>query len=133
MKALFALLILTICLVVMPPGKTKASSIDHQVSFVANFNPLPAPAVVTAQEKGGDLLVMQYSNPACDQFAYVQQPAVMKQEKFGCTSPKRSFEIILYNSQGLRKSKHPPTNTKVMQNKNQVAVYRTKIGSATAI
>ena len=51
MNAILAFLILAICLVAMPPGKSQALGFDHEISFVADVATI-APAVV-AQEIGG--------------------------------------------------------------------------------
>ena len=51
MKAILAFLFLAILLVVMPPGQSQASSIDHGITFVADVGPIAPAAMV--QEIGG--------------------------------------------------------------------------------
>jgi hypothetical protein len=59
MKAILALMILMIGLVVMPPGPVHATSIDHGISYVADVGYV-APAIVV-QEIGG-VAYQQLSN-----------------------------------------------------------------------
>jgi len=59
MKTILAFLFLVICLVVMPPGYSQASSIDHGITFVADVGHVAPVAMV--QEIGG-IAYRQFSN-----------------------------------------------------------------------
>lgn len=105
MKTVLAFLFLAICLVVMPPGPSRATCIDDQIVFVADAGCI-VPATVAVQEKGGDF-VMQSSNYVV-MHAMLRQSIVNKDAESTTIKPAVLTDIRAIYEKQLHKITHPP-------------------------
>lgn len=131
-KFIFSILIFMAFLVIKPPGQIYAADDCTKPSFVAGIEHA-SPVVFVAQEKGGELLFVRCSNLLVDQVAFVSQSAEKKTDVYCFISPQRSIELNNYHSQDPNQLKHPPSDGEIAMVANQMAIYLTKIGSATSV
>ena len=86
MKALIAFISLMICLVVMPPGQAKATSIDHGISIVADVG--QSAPVAFQQEIGG--VVLSYD---VEQLYYQTESPIKLEDRLYCVQSAKEFKL----------------------------------------
>lgn len=133
MKFIYAILVFMAFLVIKPPGQTFATVVDKNVSFVADVEQA-TPAVNITQEKGGELFVLRYSNIVNVKSTRFEQPAGMTIEPTRFIHKPKNINLMNTNSKYQVKKANPLTLQHIQgTTQNLVAIYLTKIGSATSV
>lgn len=133
MKAILAFLFLAICLVVMPPGQSQASSIDNGITFVADVGCV-APAIVV-QEIGG-VAYQQLSNVIVISHSDAVLPAtcLLSDEKIILKLPAVAlFYVDRLCNQTYAMNKRPPNLQSIKATTENITISPIQIRADTQV